>query len=128
MLTTHSKLVEYFYQQIPIKNPPPKLAITGTKPTTRLFIKGPIPLGWLQSANRLGGSTGVVAMALWFYAGLNKSARFKIDSKLDRLAGVTRQTRQQALEKLERAGLVKLFSRPGAYPEIEICAQNLPFA
>lgn len=35
-----------------------------------LFIKGPIPLAWLQKANALGGSTGTVAAGLWFYAGL----------------------------------------------------------
>jgi hypothetical protein len=33
-----------------------------------LFIKGPIPLAWLQKANALGGSTGTVAAGLWFYA------------------------------------------------------------
>lgn len=126
--STTNDLIEYFYQQIPVTQLPTRPAAKFSRTARKLFIKGPIPLGWIQRANHLGGSTGAVALGLWFYAGINKSSRFKIDGKLDRLTGVTRQTRQQALEKLERAGLIKLFSRPGAYPDIEICAQNLSFA
>lgn len=128
MHSTHNDLVEYFYQQIPITKQSAVPIVTLTKPTTRLFIKGPIPLGWLQSANHLGGSTGIVAVSLWFYAGLSKSMKFKIDGKFDRLTGITRQTRQQSLERLQRAGLVKLSCKSGAYPEVEICNQDLPFA
>lgn len=121
-------LIEYFYQQIPVTQLPTKPASKISRPARKLFIKGPIPLGWLQSANRLGGSTGIVAVSLWFYAGLNKSTRFKIDGKLEKLTGITRQTRQHALRKLERAGLIRISAKVGAYPEVEICCQDLPFA
>jgi hypothetical protein len=88
--------------------------------TTRLFLKGPIPFTWLQKANSLGGSTGIVATGLWFYVGINSSKYFKVDSKLDQFTGVTRQTRQHALHKLETAGLVKIRNPKGSYPYIEI--------
>jgi len=88
--------------------------------TTRLFLKGPIPFTWLQKANSLGGSTGIVATGLWFYVGINNSKYFKVDSKLDQFTGVTRQTRQYALQKLEIAGLVKISKPKGSYPYVEI--------
>ena len=86
----------------------------------RLFIKGPIPYSWLSMANAQGGSTGVIATGLWFYVGLKKSSQFKIDGKLDTLTGVSRQTRQSALIKLERAGLIRLTNKVGNYPTVEI--------
>ena len=87
---------------------------------SRLFLKGPIPFTWLQKANSLGGSTGIVATGLWFYVGINSSKHFKVDSKLDQFTGVTRQTRQHALHKLETAGLVKIRNPKGSYPYVEI--------
>lgn len=86
----------------------------------RLFIKGPIPFDWLQRANGIGGSTGIVAVALWFHAGLHGSRRFKIDSRLDALCCLTRQTRDHILKRLEHRGLIKLFPKRGAYPTVEI--------
>ena len=92
------------------------------KPTSRLFIKGPIPFDWLQKANSLGGSTGAVAIGLWFYVGINGSKYFKVDSKLDRFTGVSRQTRQSALQRLQSAGLIKYWNRHGGYPSVEVIA------
>ena len=87
---------------------------------SKLFLKGPIPFVWLQKANSLGGCTGVVATGLWFYVGINKSRYFKVDSKLDQFTSVTRQTRQNALKKLDIAGLIKLTNHDGSYPYVEI--------
>ena len=106
---------------VPVTNTPantPQIKLT--KNTSRLFLKGPIPFDWLKKANALGGSTGIVATGLWLYVGLNNSKRFKVDSKLDHFSGVARQTRQNALQKLQRAGLVELGQKHGAYPIVEI--------
>ena len=102
---------------VPVTNTP---QIKLTKKTSQLFLKGPIPFDWLKKANALGGSTGIVATVLWLYVGLNNSKRFKVDSKLDHFSGVARQTRQNALQKLQRAGLVELGQKHGAYPIVEI--------
>jgi hypothetical protein len=85
-----------------------------------LFIKGPIPLAWLQKANALGGSTGTVTAGLWFYAGLNKSRRFRIDRRLDQLCCVTRQTRNIVLGRLQSHSLINIYPKRGAYPTIEV--------
>jgi hypothetical protein len=87
---------------------------------SKLFLKGPIPFVWLQKANSLGGSTGIVATGLWFYVGINKSRYFKVDSKLDQFTGHTRQTRQNALKRLDAAGLIKLTNHDGSYPYVEV--------
>lgn len=100
--------------------PPAPIQTSSTQRTSKLFLKGPIPFEWLRKANSLGGSTGIVAKGLWLYVGLNSSKRFKVDSKLDQFAGVTRQTRQNALHKLKYAGLIKLTEHHGAYPLIEV--------
>jgi hypothetical protein len=85
-----------------------------------LFIRGPIPFEWLISANQLGPSTGLVGISLWFYVGLNSKYKFKLDGKLDKLTGLSRQTRQSALSKLHEAGLIELNKHPGAYPHIRV--------
>ena len=85
-----------------------------------LFIKGPIPFSWLQKANQLGGSTGAVATALWFYVGIHKGRRFRIDQRLDQLCGLTRQTRSAVLARLEAHGLIVVHPKRGAYPTIEV--------
>jgi hypothetical protein len=85
-----------------------------------LFIKGPIPLDWLKKANNLGGSTGLVATMLWFYAGIACSKTIKLDSKIDDVTGLTRQTRQGILKRLEWHGLIKLFPQRGGYPRVTI--------
>jgi hypothetical protein len=86
----------------------------------RLFIKGPIPFGWLRRANEIGGTTGIVATALWFYVGLKGTRTFKVDGRLDELCGLSRQTRNQCLKRLHTHRLVQLSPRHGAYPQIQI--------
>jgi len=93
---------------------------TPLRRSSGLFLKGPIPFDWLKKANELGGSTGIIATGLWFYVGLNNSKSFKVDSKLDQLTGVARQTRQHALRKLQQAGLVELSQHHGAYPFVKV--------
>ena len=92
------------------------------KPTKQpgLFIKGPIPLGWMKRANNLGGSAGSVATMLWFYVGLTGSKTIKLDSQVDDVTGLSRQTRQSILKKLQRDGLIKVIQRYGAYPTVVV--------
>jgi hypothetical protein len=99
---------------------PDGIQTDGVTRGSKLFIKGPIPLAWLQQANGLGGSTGIVANGLWFYAGINKSRRFRIDRRLDQICCVTRQTRNIALERLKTRGLITIYPKRGGYPTIEI--------
>ena len=95
--------------------PPPKPA---RQPG--LFMKGPISIDWLKKANHLGGATGIVATTLWLYVGLQGSKTVKLDSKIDAITGLTRQTRQLILRRLEIHGLIKLFPQRGGYPRVTI--------
>jgi len=86
----------------------------------RLFIKGPIPFGWLRRANAIGGTTGIVATSLWFYVGLNGAKTFKVDGRLDQLCGLSRQTRDKCLKRLHTHRLLRLSPHHGSFPWIQI--------
>ena len=86
----------------------------------RPFIKGPIDYEWLRRANELGGSEGKVAVALFYFKGVNKSDRFRLTGRIDELASVVRQTRQRALLRLAEAGLIRLTQSKGAFPTVEM--------
>lgn len=123
-MTTYIKPKSFSLKDIDLDK---ELGITAlNKPKTTpkrqpgLFIKGPIPLDWLKKANNLGGSTGLVAAMLWFYAGIACSKTIKLDSKIDDVTGLTRQTRQDILKRLEWHGLIKLFPQRGGYPKVTI--------
>lgn len=87
---------------------------------TRSFIRGPIDCEWLRRANELGGSEGKVAVALFYFKGVNKSDRFKLTGRIDELAAVCRQTRQRALLRLAEAGLIRLKQSTCAFPTVEV--------
>ena len=46
---------------------------SGPESPTRYFIKGPIPLVWLQRAAAIPGKALHVALGLWFVGGLCRS-------------------------------------------------------
>ena len=89
------------------------------------FIKGPVWCDWLAKASSLGLSTGLVGNALWFYAGIEGSAQFKIDSMVGRLTGLSRQTISSSLKQLANAGLISLYPKRGSYPTIHIHSDKL---
>jgi hypothetical protein len=84
------------------------------------FIKGPVWCDWLAKASSLGLSTGLVGNALWFYAGIEGSAQFKIDSMVGKLTGLSRQTISSSLKQLANAGLIGLYPKRGSYPTVHI--------
>jgi hypothetical protein len=90
------------------------------KTKLHLFIKGPIPYFWSYRANQLGNATGVIAQCLWFYVGINSSYTFKLDHNIDFLSGISRQTRQKCLKRLQDAGLIQLDLPRGAYPIVTL--------
>ena len=42
------------------------------------FLKGPVPLDWLQKAMELGIGALSVGIVLWYFRGLKKSKVFKV--------------------------------------------------
>lgn len=91
---------------------------TGTKVVG--FIKGPLPLDWMQRAARLPGKTLHVALALWYLAGLQKSHSVKLASKPLEAMGVSRDAKYDALSRLVAAGLVTVHQQPGQAPVVTL--------
>jgi hypothetical protein len=72
------------------------------------FIKGPIPLRWVEAAGCQPGRALHVGLALWYRAGLENSRRVSLNlSRLEPL-GVTRYAASRGLKALEAAGLVQV--------------------
>lgn len=86
-----------------------------------LFLKGPIPLTWIQSAASLPGRALAVGLEIWFWAGLKKSGDVRIAlSRLRVAPGMPRSTAARALKELERAGLVSVRRGPGRKPRVRL--------
>jgi hypothetical protein len=84
------------------------------------FLKGPIPMAWLNMAAKLPGKTLNVGIAIWWLAGMSKTSAFKITSKaLDQL-GVSRDAASDGLKRLEEHGLILVKRAPGQRPTVEI--------
>ena len=96
----------------------PAAPVAGIKPAG--FIKGPLPLDWMQQAARLPGKTLQVALALWYLAGLQKSQTVKLASKPLEAMGVSRDAKYDALARLVRAGLVAVDQKPGQAPIVTL--------
>jgi hypothetical protein len=91
------------------------------------FLKGPIPMAWLNAAAKLQGKTLNVGLAIWWLAGMSKNTSFKITGKaLDQL-GVSRDAASDALKRLEAHGLILVKRSPGQRPTVQIVpvAQNV---
>lgn len=96
----------------------PAVPVGGVKPAG--FIKGPLPLDWMQRAARLPGKTLQVALALWYLAGLQKSQTVKLASKPLEAMGVSRDAKYDALARLVGAGLVAVDQKPGQAPIVTL--------
>ena len=73
-----------------------------------LFLKGPIPLKWLQIAAKLPGKSLQISIALWFRAGITKSRVIKLTNVLLDSLGVGRFAKSRGLKYLEQAGLISV--------------------
>ena len=84
------------------------------------FLKGPIPMAWLNVAARLPGKTLNVGIAIWWLAGMSKPTSFKLTRKsLDQL-GVSRDAASDGLKRLEDNGLILVKRSPGQRPTVQI--------
>jgi hypothetical protein len=84
------------------------------------FLRGPIPLDWLSHAAALPGRSLHVAMAVWFMAGLKKTAVVPVSNIIGLQFGLDRNAKYRALEWLENANLIAVERRPGRAPIVTI--------
>jgi hypothetical protein len=84
------------------------------------FLRGPIPLDWLSRAAALPGRSLHVAMAIWFMAGLKKTAVVPVSNITGHQFGLDRNAKYRALEWLENANLIIVERRAGRAPLVTI--------
>lgn len=85
------------------------------------FLKGPIPLDWLAMAAMQRGKALHVALALWFWAAVKRSAQVAFSmSWLEATFGVTRYSGYRGLAALEEVGLVSVVRHRGRKPMVTL--------
>jgi CRP-like cAMP-binding protein len=89
-------------------------------PLTAPFLKGPIPMAWLNAAAKLPGKTLNLGLAIWWLAGMAKTKAFKLTGKALVQLGVSRDAASSALKRLEAQGLIRVQRSPGQRPTVEI--------
>lgn len=85
-----------------------------------LFIKGPIPLNWLAAAAALPGKTLNVALAIWWLAGMSKAKEIHVTAAALKHFVLSNDAYLDGLNRLERAGLIKLARRVGSRARVSV--------
>jgi hypothetical protein len=102
----------------------PKTARSNRRPTRRGPIRPFIvtaPLDWEAEAARLPGKTLHVARALWYLSGLSKTRDgIKMQARVLSQFGVSHQSYNRCLKRLESAGLVRVERHAGQTPIVSI--------
>ena len=88
--------------------------------TDKRFVKGPIPLEWLETCASLPGKALHVGLVLWYLAGLKRTKTFALDNTSLEKLGVKRGAKARCLADMERAGLIGIESHAGRNPVITL--------
>jgi hypothetical protein len=79
------------------------------KVSTLRFLRGPIPMPWLQRVGRLPKSAITLGIALWHHVGLNKAvAQVKVTKRVRDGMGLSRRQAQAGVHQLADAGLIRI--------------------
>jgi hypothetical protein len=93
---------------------------TRTRRVQGRFLRGPVPLDWLQRAALLPGRAVHLGLALWFLDGFQQTGTVKVEPGVVRGFGLDRHASYRALRALEKAGLVSVERRKGAAPVVTL--------
>ena len=85
-----------------------------------LFLRGPIPMQWLNDASKLGVSALWVGCVLWHLAGLKRSGTFPVSNLHMHRWGINRYAKSRGLIALERANLITIKDRGKRSPKVTI--------
>jgi hypothetical protein len=84
------------------------------------FVRGPIPLDWIQAAIPCGRKSLNVVFALWFLAGFGRTNPVSLTAATLSQFGITAQSARRILQRLELAGLVTVDRKRGRSPIVTI--------
>ena len=84
------------------------------------FLKGPVPLPWLEAAAKLPGKSMHAGVALWYLAGLRGSREVALSNVLARQFGLDRNAKRRALAWLEAAELIQVVRQTGRAPSVRL--------
>jgi hypothetical protein len=87
------------------------------------FLKGPVPLPWLEAAARLPGKSLHTGVALWYAAGQVQSESIPLSNVSSHRFGLDRNAKYRALEWLEKAGLIQVKRKLGCSPMVTILSR-----
>jgi hypothetical protein len=87
---------------------------------SELFVKGPIPLAWLERAAQLPGKSLHVGLSLWFLAGRQISRQVALGNHTAGLFAADQDAKRRALAWLESAGLISVQRKGHASPVVTI--------
>lgn len=91
------------------------------------FIKGPLPLPWLQAVMQLPGKTLHLALAVWYLAGLNRRTdNLMLSPKVVHSFGLSRDAQYDGLHRLEAQGLILVRRQPGQAPRVTLASLDGP--
>jgi hypothetical protein len=84
------------------------------------FLKGPIPLRWLERAGQQSGQALHVGVVLWFLRGVTGDKVIVLSAKALRRFGVSQWAGYRGLKALERAKLVTVERHCGRQPRVTL--------
>ena len=99
------------------------------------FIRGPLPLKWFQKASNISRTAGVLGLIIWGIAYQKKlwghnsqrrtSGHIKVTNQTCKKWGVCGNSKNTALRLMEEAGLIRLDTKRGRSPIVQIIDNEL---
>ena len=85
------------------------------------FLRGPIPMAWLEQAAHCPGKALAVGLAIWFLSGMKKgTAKLQLTGTALRRFNVSRKAGYDGLRRLQDAGLVAVVRHAGRSPIVTL--------
>ena len=91
---------------------------------TRTFLKGPIPVWWLEQAAACGGKCIALGLVLWLLSGLQRSRTVRVEYKWCARFAMGRWAVRNGLQRFEQAGLVLVERTNGRCPRVTLCGER----
>ena len=88
--------------------------------TKELFIRGPIPIPWVERVAKLPGKALALAVGLWWLHGMAKGGEVTVTRKMLGRLNISRDAAADGLLRLEKAGLIRVTRAPGNRPRARI--------